>query len=216
MNLNVNLNEFTNELRNLDFNNVGTWSRAAKITVACMSSLIIAFAGYWLFIRDQYTTLEQIRAQEGELRAAFEAKQQKVANLDAYKQQLEQMRISFGTLLRQLPSQTEIANLLQDISQTRVAVGLDEDLFKPEAERPKEFYAEAPIKIRMIGTYHQFGEFASGLAALPRIVTLDGIDIKPAGKDADGKLVMDATAMTYRYLAQDGHKATEAAAKPHS
>lgn len=181
-----------------------------------MSSLIIAFAGYWLFIRDQYAMLEQTRAQEGELRAAFEAKQQKVANLDAYKQQLEQMRISFGTLLRQLPSQTEIANLLQDISQTRVAVGLDEDLFKPEAERPKEFYAEAPIKIRVIGTYHQFGEFASGLAALPRIVTLDGIDIKPAGKDADGKLVMDATAMTYRYLAQDGHKATEAAAKPHS
>jgi len=138
-----------------------------------------------------------------------------VANLDAYKRELVQMRISFGTLLRQLPSQTEIANLLQDISQTRAAVGLDEDLFKPEPERPKEFYAEAPIRIRVTGTYHQFGQFASGLAALSRIVTLDGIDIKPAGKDAEGKLVMEAIATTYRYLAQDAHKPDAAATAPH-
>ncbi len=215
MSTNMDMNEFAQELRHLDFNNVGSWSRAARATVVCLSGLLMIAAGYWLFIRDQYALLEQTQMQESGLRTAFEAKQQKVANLDAYKRELVQMRISFGTLLRQLPSQTEIANLLQDISQTRAAVGLDEDLFKPEPERPKEFYAEAPIRIRVTGTYHQFGQFASGLAALSRIVTLDGIDIKPAGKDAEGKLVMEAIATTYRYLAQDAHKPDAATTAPH-
>lgn len=199
MNWNLDLRSLLDELRNLDFNNIGSWSNGVKAMVVVFCCAVVGFMGYWLFVRDQFDVLERARAKEPELRTTFETKAQKAANLEEYKAQLAEMRTAFGTLLQQLPGETEIANLLQDISQTRVAVGLEEQLFKPEAERPKEFYAEAPIQIRVLGSYHQFGEFASGLATLPRIVTLGNIQIS-GGKDGKGKLRMDATAMTYRYL----------------
>nr|WP_320416311.1 type 4a pilus biogenesis protein PilO [Candidatus Reidiella endopervernicosa] len=133
-----------------------------------------------------------------DLKKAFEFKQRKAANLDAYKEQLAEMERTFGALLRQLPNKAEIADLLVDISQTGLASGLEFELFKPTAERNKEFYVEHPINLKVIGQYHEFGEFASGIAALPRIVTLHDIGISPhKSKDM---LVMTARAKTYRYL----------------
>lgn len=199
MNWNLDLSSLLNELRNLDFNNIGSWSDGAKAIAILFCCALVGFMGYWLFVRDQFGALERVRAKEPELRTVFETKAQKAANLEEYKTQLAQMQASFGTLVQQLPSETEIANLLQDISQTRVAVGLEEQLFKPDPERAKEFYAEAPIQIRVLGSYHQFAEFASGLATLPRIVTLGNIQIS-GGKNGKETLVMNATAMTYRYL----------------
>lgn len=196
---NIDVGELVAEIRNLDFRDIGSWSAAVRMTVIALCCALLGFLGYWFVIKTELATLTEVRAREPELLRAFEQKQQQVANIDAYKQQLETMRIAFSTMLRQLPSETEVANLLQDISNTRVSVGLEEELFKPENERPKEFYAEAPIRIRVLGDYHQFGEFASGIAALPRIVTLNEISIRPAGGEGD-VLVMDAIAMTYRYL----------------
>ena len=140
--------------------------------------------------------------QENELREEFEIKQARAANLGAYKAQLAEMRESFGTMLRQLPNRTEVAGLLVDVSQTGLASGLKFELFQPQKEVPREFYAELPIKLRVTGNYHQFGEFVSGLAALPRIVTIHDIVIKPRepkGGD-EGSLELNATAKTYRYL----------------
>ena len=129
------------------------------------------------------------------------------ANLIPYRQQMKEMEKSFGALLLQLPSKTEVAELLVDVSREGLKAGLEFELFKPEAEVKKEFYAEYPIKIRVVGTYHQFGNFASGIAALPRIVTLHNLKINQQKKSKDSgpnaTLVMDATANTYRYLDQE-------------
>lgn len=187
------------DLRNLDPNNPGSWPVSIRNLALVLLMLLLGGLGYWFQIQPQITALKAAQNREPELRLSFEAKQRQVANLDAYKTQLREMQERFATMLRQLPSQTEMANLLQDISQTRVGTGLEEQIFKPEAERPLEFYAEAPIRIRLTGTYHQMGDFASGLAALPRIVTLSNISLSNAKTGAD-QLVMDATAMTYRYL----------------
>ncbi len=187
------------DLRNLDPNNPGSWPVSIRNLALVLLMLLLGGLGYWFQIQPQITALKAAQNREPELRLSFEAKQRQVANLDAYKIQLREMQERFATMLRQLPSQTEMANLLQDISQTRVGTGLEEQIFKPEAERPLEFYAEAPIRIRLTGTYHQMGDFASGLAALPRIVTLSNISLSNAKTGAD-QLVMDATAMTYRYL----------------
>ncbi|MDY6942591.1 MAG: type 4a pilus biogenesis protein PilO [Pseudomonadota bacterium] len=208
MNMNLNVGQLWNELRSLDINNVGSWSIAARGIVVVFVCALLVFLGYWFLVRHQIDNLNVAQKKEPELKQQFERKQGQVANLDAYKQQLEEMRVSFSTMLRQLPSETEMANLLQDISQTRVATGLEEQIFKPEPERPKEFYAEAPIRIRVTGDFHQFGDFASGIAALPRIVTLSGISIKRnGGKGASAdSLIMDATAMTYRYVDEPAAK----------
>jgi type IV pilus assembly protein PilO len=143
---------------------------------------------------------------ESELRQTFEVKAKKAANLAAYEQQLSEMKESFGAMLRQLPNKTEVADLLVDISQTGLASGLEFELFKPQAEVPKEFYAELPISIRVKGTYHEFGNFVSGVAALPRIVTVHDINIEP-DKDQDGELTMDILAKTYRYMDDDEQQA---------
>lgn len=131
-------------------------------------------------------------------------------NLDLYKQQLKDIERSFGALLRQLPGKTEVPNLLVDISQTGVGSGLEEKLFQPGPEQKKDFYAELPIKIRLSGSYHEFGQFVSGIAALPRIVTLHDIEIKPENKDAYDVLTLDLTAKTYRYLDEEELAAAEA------
>jgi type IV pilus assembly protein PilO len=137
------------------------------------------------------------------LKVIFETKAKQAVNLEAYEKQLEEMRESFGAMLRQLPNKTEVADLLVDVSQTGLASGLEFRLFQPRAEIPREFYAELPISIQVIGNYHEFGEFISGVAALPRIVTAHDVSIVKSGKDGNSLLKMVLTAKTYRYLDEE-------------
>jgi type IV pilus assembly protein PilO len=192
------------EIQSLDPRDPGRWPlpfRAGAV-VAAFIALTVALV-YFFVWSEQRPELQQRQADEEKLRQEFRDKHSKAVNLEVYKQQLKDIERSFGALLRQLPGKTEVPSLLVDISQTGLAAGLQEKLFQPEAEERKEFYAEKPIKIRLTGSYHQFGEFVSGIAALPRIVTLDDIDIKPEGKDAYDQLSMELTAKTYRYLDED-------------
>ncbi len=187
------------ELKDVNLANIGTspiWVKVLLISIVCIA---ILFAGYWLHHKNQLEGLKRVQAKEVELRKTFENKAEKAANLELYKVQLEEMRRTFGALLRQLPSKTEIPALIVDISQTGLASGLEIELFKPNPESRKEFYAEKPISLRVKGDYHQFGTFASEIAALPRIVTLHNITLTPSGKD----MTMKATAKTYRYLEED-------------
>lgn len=195
------------QLRTLDPRDPGRWPLAVRgffvgiVFIACS-----AIAWYMFVWNDDRPVLQKAEAEEMDLRSQFENKQQRAANLDAYKAQLGEMERSFGAMLRQLPGKTEVPNLLVDISQTGLAAGLQEKLFQPGAEVSKGFYAELPIKIRLVGTYHEFGNFVSGIAALPRIVTLDDIQISPASDKAGtyDNLTMDLTAKTYRYIEDEG------------
>jgi len=191
------------DLNNLDPNNIGSWPIAARAIVIALLCIALLFAGYYLHTSDQILELDTARAKEVTLKQEFEKKQAKAASLDAYKAQMIEMQRSFGALLQQLPGKTEVADLLVDISRVGIVSGLEFELFKPEAEVPKEFYAELPIKIRVKGSYHQFGNFASGTAALPRIVTLHDLSIASNAKTSDGRMIMEATAKTYRYLEKD-------------
>jgi len=195
------------DLNNLDPNNIGSWPLAARAIVIVLLSIALLFAGYYLDTSDQILELDTARAKEVSLKKEFEKKQGKAANLGAYQEQMKEMQRSFGALLQQLPGKTEVADLLVDISRVGIISGLEFELFKPEAEKPKEFYAELPIRIRVKGNYHQFGNFASGTAALPRIVTLHDLSIssssKKGSKDNDGRMIMEVTAKTYRYLEKD-------------
>ncbi|OOZ42291.1 pilus assembly protein PilO [Solemya pervernicosa gill symbiont] len=185
------------EIRNLD-NDFGAWPFAIKAIVIMLICGALLFAGYWFDTQHQIIEFEKVQKKEIDLKKAFEFKQRKAANLNAYKEQLAEMQLTFGALLRQLPNKAEIADLLIDISQTGLASGLEFELFKPTKEVNREFYVEHPISIKVVGQYHDFGEFASGIAALPRIVTLHDIGISPhKSKDM---LVMTARAKTYRYL----------------
>ncbi|MFI4980671.1 MAG: type 4a pilus biogenesis protein PilO [Nevskiales bacterium] len=189
--------EILEQLQTLDMQNPGAWPRWVHIS-ACvlLALLIIGFGGYFL-VQPEYEQLGQEQQKEVGLRQEFENKQQKVAALDAYKAQLEEMQHSFGDMLRQLPSKAEVANLLNDISQTRIANNLQEELFQPQTDITKDFYVEMPNRITVTGSYHDMGQFVSGVAALPRIVVIDEIDIKPAEKK--GMLRLSALAKTYRY-----------------
>lgn len=191
------------ELRNLDVNDIGRWPLLFRAAFIALAFIAATGVGYYYFVYElKMPVLERAEAQELELRSSFEAKQRKAANFDAYQQQLAEIERSFGTMLRQLPGKTEIPNLLVDISQTGLAAGLDEKLFQPMGEIQKDFYAEKPIKIRLDGSYHEFGDFVSEIAALPRIVTLHDIEISmESGADMDfDKLVLDVIAKTYRYM----------------
>jgi type IV pilus assembly protein PilO len=190
------------DINNIDFSSAGSWPLPAKAVAIALVCAAVAGLGYWFDTKPQLEALQAAQKKEQELKSTFEARQVKAANLEAYRAQLEEMRITFGAMLRQLPNKTEVADLLVDISQTGLAAGLEFELFKPEAEVPREFYAELPITIRVIGTYHEFGNFISGVAALPRIVTLHNTTIKASGKP--GKLSMELTAKTYRYLEGEG------------
>ena len=183
-----------------DLKRVGTAPLPVKIAIIVILCVALLVAGYFLDTTQQQIELDKVAAEEQQLRQVFAGKQAKAANLEAYKQQLEEMRTSFGTLLRQLPNETEIETLLTDISQTGISSGLDIDYFKPEGLRPKEFYSEYPIKLKVTGRYHEFAEFISGVAALPRIVTVQEIEIKPSSKKSGVKLTMELTAITYQYL----------------
>ncbi len=169
--------------------------KAGMVVVLC--ALVLAL-GWFLDTKGQLESLDQAQHHEQDLKRTFEQKQAKAANLDAYKQQMAEMKQSFGAMLRQLPSKTEVDSLLVDISQTGLASGVQFKLFKPTAERQLEFYAEQPIDIEVTGSYHQFGDFVSGVAALPRIVTLHNLSVSKAGKG--DKLAMKLEAKTYRYL----------------
>ena len=195
----MNLSEIN--LNELDFSNIANWPLAARIVVIILIAVAVVGLGYWFDIKDQQLRLEKAEKKETELKSEFESKARKAANLEAYEQQLEEMRQSFGAMLRQLPNKTEVADLLVDVSQTGLASGLEFDLFKPGGEVPREFYAELPINIKVRGTYHEFGAFVSGVAALPRIVTIHDIAISPPAKDAkNSDLTMELVAKTYRYL----------------
>jgi len=194
------------ELQSLDVNDVGRWPPVFRIAViAIVFALVVGLGVYWFIVKDKAPQLSRVQAEEQQLRLTFENKQRKAANYDDYKEQLAQMEQSFGTMLRQLPGETEIPSLIVDISQTGLAAGLQEKLFEPQNEVPKDFYAEKPIKIRLTGSYHELGNFVSGIAALPRIVTLHNINIRQENEDRFDKLSMEVTAKTYRYLDEEAN-----------
>ena len=195
--------EDLNELDVNDIKRVGTAPTIVKVILIVILCIIVATASYFLITTPKLEELEKVEREEATLKATFDEKAAKAANLEAYKQQLDEMRQSFGALLRQLPNKTEIETLLTDISQTGISSGLDIELFKPEGLIPKDFYAEYPIRLKVTGRYHEFAQFVSGVAALPRIVTLKDIEILPAGKDSGVKLSMELTAITYQYLDED-------------
>jgi type IV pilus assembly protein PilO len=195
------------DLNNLDFNDIGEWPTPIKLFLVLLVAILVGVAWYYMDTQDQYVALERVRREEKDLRTSFEEKQQKAVNYEKYKAQLAEMKQTFGAMLRQLPNKKEVADLLIDVSQTGLAAGLEFQLFQPQNEIPKDFYAELPIKLRVVGDYHEFGEFISGIAALPRIVTMHDIEIKPIAGQRAGSLVMEATAATYRYLDEGGQLA---------
>lgn len=201
------------ELRSLDPQDPGRWP--FPIRAGFVGLWFLALVGvliYFVVWSNKQPDLEHAQSEEHSLREEFTNKHAKAVNLEVYKAQLKDIERSFGALLRQLPGKTEVPNLLVDISQTGVAAGLEEKMFQPGNEQKKDFYAEQPFKLRLIGSYHQFGEFVSGIAALPRIVTLHDIEIKPVtanGKDYDN-LTLDLTAKTYRYLDEEELAAADA------
>lgn len=226
-----NFQDIVDDLNSLDPQNPGGWPRYVHVGAAVLLAIVLGAAGFWYVIKPEQEILSQEIAKEAGLFSEFEQKQRKVSALDAYKAQLVEMEKSFGDMLRQLPGKAEVANLLNEISQTRVASSLEEELFKPQGDIPKDFYVELPNQIIVIGTYNEMGSFVSGVAALPRIVTIDEVDIRPMGKAAAGAkgsksggakidpsstdggvlLRMQALAKTYRYLDDDETAAQEAA-----
>jgi len=192
----INLNDIDID----DLKKIGTAPLPVKIVIVVVLCISLVVASYFLDTTKQKAELDKNIAEEQQLRNIFSGKQAKAANLEAYKQQLDEMRTSFGTLLRQLPNETEIETLLTDISQTGISSGLEIDYFKPKGLRPKEFYSEYPIKLKVTGRYHEFAEFISGVAALPRIVTVQDIEIVPSDPKGGVKLTMELTAITYQYL----------------
>jgi type IV pilus assembly protein PilO len=208
MSVNINIMD---ELRSLDPRDPGRWPLPVLAAAVAVTFLVVALLGWYFFVWDgQRPELQRREGEEQQLRQEFRDKHAKAVNLDVYKQQLKDIERSFGALLRQLPGKTEVPSLLVDISQTGLAAGLQEKLFQPEPEQKKDFYAELPIKIKLTGSYHQFGEFVSGIAALPRIVTLHDIKITPDNKDAYDQLSLELTAKTYRYLDEEEIAAGEA------
>lgn len=197
------------KLNELDFNNIGSWPRQAKIGFCVLVSLLIVGLAWYLFVSDKRTELEGLEFKESELRTEFEKEQGKAANLEPLKQQLVQMEQQLQQMLRQLPSKTEMPDLIVDISQTALATGITNELFQPGPEQPKEFYAEKPIALRMVGSYHQFGGFVSGVASLPRVVimTMHDISLTPRAKGStitpNSPLELAGTVKTYRYLDEE-------------
>jgi type IV pilus assembly protein PilO len=189
------------DLKSLDPNDPGRWPLPVRAGAVVLCFVVLSAVLFYFFVwSDQKPRLDQAAAEEIELRNTFQTKHSKAVNLAVYQQQLADIERSFGALLRQLPGRTEVPSLLVDISQVGVGAGLEEKLFQPANEIKKDFYAELPIKIRLTGSYHQMGEFVSGIAALPRIVTLHDIKIKPDTKDAYDVLSFELTAKTFRYL----------------
>jgi type IV pilus assembly protein PilO len=214
---------FLDDLRNLDRNNVGGWSKSVKIFFATLIVAVILFFGWYLYIRDQQGELEQVRQKEVALKKEFADKQAKAVNLEPYRKQLADMQEMLQTMLRQLPSKTEMPDLLNDITQAALGAGIETELFQPGPEAMKDFYAEKPIQLKMRGTYHQFGTFISNVASLPRVVilTMHDVSLRPAGAAAGAKvaaaaatgvLSLEGTVKTYRYLDDEEAAAVQQAA----
>lgn len=195
------MNDLLIELRQLDINQAGSWPVAFKIAALVILFIVIVIAGHFLVWQDQTETLEKIQAEEETLKNTYLLKKRSAVNLPALRAQLEEIEQSLSAMLKQLPDKSEMEALLVDINQAGLGRGLQFELFKPaEKETINAFYAELPVSIRVTGGYHDIGAFASDIARLPRIVTLNDISIAPG---ADGKLVLDAVAKTYRYLDEE-------------
>ena len=198
------------DFNNIDFNNAGSLPAAVKAVLLAFIFLIILALGYYFLWTDAFTSLDTAKAKEEELRKTFLDKQAQAVNLAGYKQQMVEIEKTFGALLKQLPDKSQMDGLLTDINQAGLARGLEFELFKPGQETQAEFYAEMPISIKVLGTYHDLGAFATDISKLSRIVTLNDISVTTGkdGKEAksnntDVALVMEATARTYRYLDAD-------------
>ncbi|MCW4454640.1 type 4a pilus biogenesis protein PilO [Flavobacterium sp. MXW15] len=195
------------KISELDFNNIGGWPQRAKVVFCALLAVFIVVLAWFVLIKGKREELQGLDAREVTLRAEFEKEQGRAVNLEPLKQQLAQMEQVLQQMLRQLPSKTEMPDLIIDISQTALSSGLNNELFQPGPESPKEFYAEKPIALRMVGGYHQFGAFVSGVASLPRVVILTMHDINLKPKDPktgitarSGALELSGTVKTYRYL----------------
>lgn len=202
--------KFIDDLRGLDRNNIGGWPNSVKVFFTTLLFLVVVLVGWYTYVSGQQDELATLANKELQLRKEFSEKQAKAVNLDALQKQLDEMKDMLRQLLRQLPSKTEMPELLIDISQTALSAGLQVESFVPQPEVPKDFYAEKPIQLKMVGTYHQFGAFISGVASLPRVVilTMHDVSLTPqhASKDGtstDGQLVLQGTVKTYRYLDED-------------
>jgi type IV pilus assembly protein PilO len=192
----------------LEPDNIGNSPLSVRLGVIITLCTIIIVAGLWFDTQKQLAKLEDHQKKEIGLKEEFKVKALRAAKLDLYKEQLAEMNATFGALLRQLPEKTDVESLLVDVSQTGLASGLEVNKFKPSVEEKKGFYAELPITLEVIGSFHQMATFISGIAALPRIVTISDMKLEPAAKDvadeaSSDRLKMSATAKTYRYLQED-------------
>lgn len=206
---------FIDEINSLDTSNPGGWPGSVKVAALVVLAILILAGGYWFVIKDMRTSLDTLQKKEIELKNTYSFKHQKAAQLDAYKEQLEEMEIILQSMLRQLPSKNEMSDLIVDVSQTALASGIENELFEPGTESLKDFYAEKPISLKMKGNYHEFGNFVSGVASLPRVVilTMHDISLKPLGDSIQGgRLLLEGTAKTYRYLDDEEILAVDSAA----
>jgi type IV pilus assembly protein PilO len=208
----IDINNIGEQFSNLDPENIGSWPILVRSMIILIVCAAVLGAGYYFDTQYQQEEFDKVVAEEAGLWATIETKQTKAVNLDDYKAQMVEMEESFGTMLRQLPSKNEVADLLVDVTQTGLASGLEFNLFKPGKEIPKEFYAELPITVEVNGNYHNIGQFVSGVAALPRIVTINDIKLTVSDKETR-RLKMSATAKTYRYLDDDEIAAGKPSAK---
>ncbi|VAW44230.1 Type IV pilus biogenesis protein PilO [hydrothermal vent metagenome] len=205
---------FIDEINSLDTSNPGGWPGSVKMTALVALAILILVGGYYFFIKDMRASLGELQKKEEGLKGNYSAKYQKAAQLDAYIEQLEEMEIILQSMLRQLPSKNEMSDLIVDVSQTALASGIENELFEPGIETLKDFYAEKPISLKMKGNYHDFGSFVSGVASLPRVVilTMHDISLKPLGDSIQGgRLLLEGTAKTYRYLDDEEVAAVEKA-----
>lgn len=196
------------DLRRADVNNLGSSPFAVQAVFAGLLFAVICGLGWYMYFKPQHEEFDSLVAKEATLREEFEQKQERAANLQAYREQLQQIELVLQQMLRQLPGKTEMPDLLVDISQAALASGITNELFEPQVEITKDFYAEKPISLRMVGSYHQFGDFMSNVASLPRVVilTMHDISLKANARDASapaGQLILEGTVKTYRYLDED-------------
>lgn len=187
------------DLSELDMNNLGSWPAAVKVIAGILLMAVVLGGGYYFYLSDMQASLEQQKAQEETLKQQFSTKAFQAANLEAYKEQMVEMEASFGALLRQLPSDTEVPGLLEDITRTGLGSGLEFEEIKLQPEVIQQFYIELPIQIKVVGSYHDLATFVSGVSSLPRIVTLHDFEIKPDSKEPSSRLRMSILAKTYRY-----------------
>lgn len=199
------------DLQNQDYSNPGGLPAWMKLAAVIVIMIVIGLAGYFLKIKDQITDLSAQETIERSEKVKYKVKQKKALQLPAYKAQLEEMKVILNSMLKQLPSKNQMSDLIVDVSQTALASGIDSELFRPGTESLKEFYAEKPISLKMVGKYHQFGKFVSGVASLPRVVilTMHDISLRPIDNGDSGYLQLEGTAKTYRYLDDDEQAAMD-------